>query len=120
MQECLSLYHGHGNGAIEVLAYWLVGLLIYAPVTSQGIVVACAWAHPTCRLSHFLRVTLKNWEWPGDEAKNLVPSTLDHDFHLHNVVQSVTFVVDIPKSSNDLVYEGKRYVRLKTKLHHRY
>ena len=43
------------------------------------------------------------------------PSALHHDFYVHGVVPSVTFVVDIPESSNDSFYQGKAYVCLKDK-----
>ena len=41
------------------------------------------------------------------------PSALDHDFHVHGVVSSVTFAVDIPDSSQDSFYCGKAFVYLK-------
>jgi hypothetical protein len=44
------------------------------------------------------------------------PSALDHDFHVHGVVPSITFVVDIPESANDSFYQGKAYVCLKDKV----
>ena len=44
------------------------------------------------------------------------PSALDHDFHVHGVVPSVSFVVDIPESSHDSFYQGRAYVCLKDKV----
>ena len=44
------------------------------------------------------------------------PSALGHNFHVHGVVPSVTFVVNIPESANDSFYQGKAYVRLKDKV----
>ena len=38
------------------------------------------------------------------------PSALDHDFHVNDIVPSVSFVVNIPKSSQDSFYLGKAYV----------
>ena len=41
---------------------------------------------------------------------------LDHDFHIHGIVPSVSFVVNIPESSQDSFYSGKPYVTLKDKV----
>ena len=41
---------------------------------------------------------------------------LDHDFHIHGIVPSVSFVVDIPTSSKDSFFQGKAYVVLKDKV----
>ena len=49
-------------------------------------------------------------------ADNPSPSALDHDFHVHGVVISVTFAVDIPDSSQDSFYCGKAFVCLKDKV----
>ena len=43
-------------------------------------------------------------------------SALDHDFHLHGIVPSVAFFVDIPDSSKDSFYSGKTFVTLKDKV----
>ena len=44
------------------------------------------------------------------------PSALDHDFHIHGIVPSVSFVVDIPQSPKDSFYRGKVFVCLKDKI----
>lgn len=53
--------------------------------------------------------------------RSLVPSTasleaLDHDFHIHGIVPSVAFFVDIPESAQDSFYSEKPYVTLKDKV----
>ena len=49
-------------------------------------------------------------------AEGPSPSDLDHDFHIHGVVPSVTFIVDIPESANDSFYQGQAYACLKDKV----
>ena len=44
------------------------------------------------------------------------PVALDHDFHVHGVVPSVSFFVDIPQSSADSFYRGKPFVCCKDKV----
>ena len=41
---------------------------------------------------------------------------LDHDFHIHGIVPSVSFAVNIPESAEDSFYSGKPYVTLKDKV----
>ena len=53
--------------------------------------------------------------------QSLVPvgataSALDHDFHLHGIVPSVTLVVDIPQSSQDSFFSYQIYVTNKSKV----
>lgn len=43
------------------------------------------------------------------------PMALDHDFHLHGVVPSVLFSIDIPQSAHESFYRGKVFVTLKDK-----
>ena len=43
-------------------------------------------------------------------------SALDHDFHVHGIVQSVAFAVKIPVSPKDSFYCGKAFVCLKDKV----
>ena len=44
------------------------------------------------------------------------PSALDHDFHIHGIVPSVTFAVTIPESAQDSFYSGRTFVGLKDKV----
>ena len=54
--------------------------------------------------------------------RSLVPSqgpqleALDHDFHLHGIVPSVAFHVDIPESASDTFYTGQPFVTNKNKV----
>ena len=54
--------------------------------------------------------------------RSLVPATgpqlqaLDHDFHLHGIVPSVAFVIDIPERVSDTFYRGHAYVTSKDKV----
>lgn len=41
---------------------------------------------------------------------------LDHDFHLHGIVPSVAFFVDIPESESDSFYSGHAFVTNKEKV----
>ena len=41
---------------------------------------------------------------------------LDHDFHIHGVVPSVAFAVNIPESVHDSFYSGRAFVTLKDKV----
>lgn len=43
-------------------------------------------------------------------------SALDHDFHVHGVIPSVLFQIDIPESANDSFYYGKVHVTVKDKV----
>ena len=43
-------------------------------------------------------------------------SALDHEFHIHGIVPSVSFIVDIPLSEKDSVFQGKACVVLKDKV----
>ena len=45
--------------------------------------------------------------------KNLA---LNHDFHVFGLVPSVAFVVDIPSSAKESIFQGKPYVTLKDKV----
>ena len=53
--------------------------------------------------------------------RSLVPSegpqveALDHDFHLHGIVPSVAFCVDIPDNANNSFYSGQPFVINKNK-----
>ena len=44
------------------------------------------------------------------------PTALDHDFHVHGIVPSVSFAVRIPDSPKDSFYRGKVFVGLKDKV----
>lgn len=54
--------------------------------------------------------------------RSLVPvggpqlSALDHDFHLHGIVPSVAFCVDIPDNTSDSFYKGQAFVINKDKV----
>ena len=41
---------------------------------------------------------------------------LDHDFHVHGIISSVSFIVDIPISAKDSFFQGKACVTLKDKV----
>ena len=41
---------------------------------------------------------------------------LDHDFHIHGIVPSVAFAVNIPESVHDSFYSGRAFVTLKDKV----
>ncbi len=41
---------------------------------------------------------------------------LDHDFHIHGIVPSVVFAVNIPESVHDSFYSGRAFVTLKDKV----
>lgn len=43
-------------------------------------------------------------------------ATLDHDFHVHGIVPSVAFYVNIPDSATDSLFQGKPFVTLKDKV----
>ena len=43
-------------------------------------------------------------------------AALDHDFHIHGIVPSVAFFVNIPESENDSFFQGKPFVTLKDKV----
>ena len=43
-------------------------------------------------------------------------AALDHDFHVHGIIPSVSFFVSIPESSKDSFFQGKPYVALKDKI----
>jgi hypothetical protein len=43
-------------------------------------------------------------------------SALDHDFHVHGVIPSVLFQIDIPESADDNFYHGKVHVTVKDKV----
>ena len=47
--------------------------------------------------------------------KALKLAALDHDFHVHGIIPSVSFFVNIPDSSEDSFFQGKLYVTLKDK-----
>ena len=49
-------------------------------------------------------------------AEGPLPSALDHDFHVHGIVPSVSFVIDIPESPKESFYSGKAFVCLKDKV----
>ena len=54
-------------------------------------------------------------------SRSLVPSAaqleaLDHDFHIHRIVPSVAFFVDVPESAQDSFYSGRPHVTLKDKV----
>ena len=44
------------------------------------------------------------------------PVALDHDFHVHGVVPSVSLIVNIPESASDSFFSGKVFVCLKDKV----
>jgi len=44
------------------------------------------------------------------------PSALDHDFHVHGIVPSVTFAIKTPDSPKNSFYCGKAFVALKDKV----
>ena len=54
--------------------------------------------------------------------RSLVPvvgpqfEALDHDFHLHGIVPSVAFSIDIPESATDSFYRGQPFVTNKNKV----
>ena len=50
---------------------------------------------------------------PVDGPQNCA---LDHDFHVHGIVPSVSFIVDIPISAKDSFFQGKACVTLKDKV----
>ena len=43
-------------------------------------------------------------------------TALDRDFHIHDIVPSVAFIVNIPESVNDSFYSGRAFVTLKDKV----
>ena len=43
-------------------------------------------------------------------------AALDHDFHVHGIIPSVSFFVNIPDSTKDSFFQGKPYVTLKDKV----
>ena len=43
-------------------------------------------------------------------------AALDHDFHIHGIVPSVAFFVNIPEAENDYFFQGKPFVTLKDKV----
>ena len=43
-------------------------------------------------------------------------AALDHDFHIHGIVPSVAFFVNIPESENDSFFQGKPFVTLMDKV----
>ena len=48
------------------------------------------------------------------KASKLVP--IDHNFHIHRIVASVAFFVNIPVSANDSFFQGKPFVTVKDKV----
>lgn len=53
--------------------------------------------------------------------RSLIPNSaqlvaVDHDFHIHGIVPSVYFVVNIPESAQDSFYSGRSYVIPKDKV----
>lgn len=44
------------------------------------------------------------------------PVALDHDFHVHGIVPSVSFFVSVPESASDSFYTGKAFVCCKDKV----
>ena len=54
--------------------------------------------------------------------RSLVPvngpqlQALDHDFHLHGIVPSVSFVIDLPEQVSDSFFRGHAFVTVKDKV----
>ena len=64
---------------------------------------------PSCPVSTGVR----GHNRPVDGPQNCA---LDHDFHVHGIVPSVSFIVDIPISAKDSFFQGKACVTLKDKV----